>query len=88
MIERDWWLYVLECKGGSLYTGITVDVTRRYAQHCKGIAAAYTRIRPPLRMIGAMRVGTRSDALKLEHAFKQLPAGEKLKRASAMGFRD
>ena len=84
--ERGWWLYVLECKGGSLYTGIAVDVGRRYANHCKGVAAAYTRIRPPLRLLGAAMVGTQSDALKLEHAFKQLPAREKHARACAMGL--
>ena len=83
--EREWWLYVLECEGGSLYTGITVDVARRYVQHCKGVAAAYTRIRPPLRLVGAMRAGTRSSALKLECAFKKLPARDKHARATAMG---
>jgi putative endonuclease len=83
-VEREWWLYVLECEGGSLYTGITVDVARRYAQHCEGVAAAYTRIRPPLRLVGAMRAGTRSSALKLEYAFKKLPAREKHARATAM----
>jgi putative endonuclease len=83
--EREWWLYVLECKGGSLYTGIAVDVARRYAQHCRGVAAAYTRIRPPLRLVGAIRAGTRSSALKLECAFKKLPAREKHARAAAMG---
>jgi putative endonuclease len=85
MIEREWWLYVLECKGGSLYTGITVDVARRYVQHCEGVAAAYTRIRPPLRLIGAMHAGTRSAALKLECAFKKLRACDKHARAAAMG---
>lgn len=83
-VEREWWLYVLECKGGSLYTGITVDVARRYVQHCEGVAAAYTRIRPPLRLVGAMRAGTRSSALKLEYAFKKLSAREKHARATAM----
>ena len=85
MAERVWWLYVLECEGGALYTGITVDVARRLLQHRRGTAAAYTRTRPPLRLVGAVNVGTRSDALKLEYAFKQLPASEKWRRATALG---
>jgi putative endonuclease len=86
MAEREWWLYVLECKGGSLYTGIAVDVARRYERHCRGLAAAYTRMRPPLRLVGAMRAGSRSDALKLEYMFKRLAVAEKRARAAAMGM--
>ena len=86
MEEREWWLYVLECEGGALYTGITVDVARRVMQHRRGTAAPYTRLRPPLRLMGAVMVGTRSDALKLEYAFKQLPASEKRSRATALGI--
>jgi predicted GIY-YIG superfamily endonuclease len=81
-----WWLYVLECIDGSLYTGITVDLERRYAQHCRGKAAAYTRSRPPVRLLGAMAAASRSSALKLEYAFKQLPSREKRLRASMMGI--
>ena len=83
---RTWWLYVLECVDGSLYTGISVDVARRYRQHCRGTAAAYTRSRPPLRLVGAIAVGTRASALKLEYAFKQLAPREKRVRAVAMGL--
>jgi len=86
MAQREWWLYVLECEGGALYTGISVDVARRLAQHWRGTAAAYTRLRRPLRLVGAVEVGTRSEALKLEYAFKQLPADEKWRRATALGI--
>jgi len=85
LTERRWWLYTLEFKGGSLYTGITVDLERRLAQHRRGTAATYTRMRRPLRLVGAAMVGARSCALKLEYAFKQLPADEKWRRATAMG---
>ncbi len=80
-----WWLYVLECEGGSLYTGIAIDVARRFEQHCNGSGASYTRMRPPLRLLGTMQVGTRSAALKLEHAFKKLSTADKRVRALAMG---
>ena len=83
-----WWLYVVECRGGSLYTGIAIDVARRYEQHCSGLGAAYTRMRPPLRLLGTMPVGTRSDALKLEYTFKQLSATEKRARATTMELPD
>jgi len=83
-VATTWSLYVLECEGGSLYTGIATDVARRYDQHCRGTGATYTRIRPPVRLLGSMQVGTRSAALKLEYAFKKLAAGEKLARAMAM----
>lgn len=85
MTERRWWLYTLQCEGGSLYTGITVDLARLLAQHRRGTAATYTRMRRPLRLVGAAIVGTCSCALKLEYAFKQLPADEKWRRATAMG---
>ncbi|MDX2298217.1 MAG: GIY-YIG nuclease family protein, partial [Xanthomonadaceae bacterium] len=40
---RIWFVYLLECRGGRLYTGITVDVARRFAQHVNGKGARYTR---------------------------------------------
>jgi len=46
--ETTWFLYLLECEGESIYTGITTDVQRRYAQHLAGIGAKYTRSRRPL----------------------------------------
>lgn len=84
MAERTWWLYVLECEGGSLYTGIATDVIRRYGQHCSGKAAIYTRLKPPIRIVGAVAIGTRSAALKAEYAFKQLAVREKWTRAAQM----
>jgi len=71
-------LYLLECKGGSFYAGIAVDVHKRFAQHCAGKGAAYTRARPPVRILGHCEFPTRSDALKAEYAVKQLPKGRKL----------
>lgn len=67
-----WHLYLIECIDGSLYAGITTDVARRYAQHCLGKGAKYTRARPPVRLIGSRPCGDRSAALKAEHAIRQL----------------
>ena len=42
-----WWVYMLRCRDGSLYTGVTTDVERRFAQHRAGTGAKYTRSHPP-----------------------------------------
>ena len=79
-------LYLLECKGGSFYAGIAVDVHKRFAQHCAGKGAAYTRARPPVRILGHCEFPTRSDALKAEYAVKQLPKSRKLAFIQSRAF--
>lgn len=73
-----WFVYMLECAGGRLYTGIALDVAARYAQHCRGRGAAFTRINPPLRIVAAMPVPDRSQALKAEAALKKRSRHDKL----------
>ena len=46
-----WYLYMIECEEGSIYTGITVDVTARYSAHVGGKGARYTRSHPPRRLL-------------------------------------
>ena len=75
-----WFLYVIECRGGVLYTGIAKDVDARFAAHLKGTGAKFTRSNPPLRILGRMPMSTRGDALRAEYAFKQLSRAEKLRR--------
>jgi len=75
-----WFLYVLECRGGVLYTGIAKDVDARFAAHCKGTGARFTRANPPLRVLGRMPMATRGEALRAEYAFKQLSRADKLRR--------
>ena len=72
MSERPWFLYLIECKGGSLYTGITVDVARRYAQHVSGKGARYTRSHPPVSLSAVLACKDRSEALRAEIAVKRL----------------
>lgn len=72
-----WFVYVIECRDGSLYTGITVDVARRYDQHVAGKGAKYTRSRPPVRLLASMAFEDRSSALKAEYALKQLSVPQK-----------
>ena len=75
-------VYLIECQDGSIYTGIAVDVAARYAQHCSGKGARYTRSHPPLRLIAVMAHADRSAALRAEYAIKQLPASEKKRLAA------
>jgi putative endonuclease len=72
-----WYLYLIECKGGSIYTGIAVDVAARYAAHACGKGARYTRAFPPLRLLAEVEYPDRSTAAKAEYAMKRLSAEEK-----------
>jgi ribosome-associated protein len=80
----EWHLYLIECRDGSIYTGVSVDVEARYAAHAAGRGARYTRSHPPLRLLGSVAYPDRSSAQKAEHEVKQLsPAA---KRAFAGGL--
>lgn len=72
-----WFLYMIECKGGSIYTGIAIDVAARYAAHVAGKGARYTRAFPPRKLLATFPFPDRSAASKAEYAMKQLSAIEK-----------
>ncbi|WP_243039712.1 GIY-YIG nuclease family protein [Dyella sedimenti] len=77
--EHDsWWLYLIECRDGSYYAGITNDVDARYAAHAAGKGARYTRSHPPMRLLGARAYADRSQASRAEWEIKRLPKGRKL----------
>ena len=76
-MESVWHLYILRCGDGSLYTGITMDVQRRFTAHCAGKGAKYTRGRGPLELVYREVCGSHSDALKREWQVKQLSREEK-----------
>ena len=76
--SRAWHLYLLECVDGSLYTGISTDVERRFREHLAGRGARYTRSHKPLRLLESMSFGSRSEALRAEAALKRLPKDQKL----------
>ena len=77
MGKKSWFLYLIECMDGSIYTGIAVDVDARYAQHASGKGARYTRSHPPRRLLAALEYPDRSAAAKAEYRVKCLSAGEK-----------
>jgi putative endonuclease len=72
-----WYLYLIECEGGSIYTGVTTDVAARYARHASGKGARYTRSHPPVRLLMSMEFADRSSAQKAEYRVKRLSAMEK-----------
>ncbi|HNO77080.1 MAG TPA: GIY-YIG nuclease family protein [Phycisphaerae bacterium] len=76
--DHPWFVYLLRCNDGSLYTGITTDVPRRYKQHQAGTASRYTRSRLPVRIVYQEKVADRSAALKRESAIKAMSRSEKL----------
>lgn len=79
-----WYLYLIECTDGSIYTGITTDVAARYAAHARGTGARYTRSHPPRQLLGVEEHPDRSSASKAEYRIKQFSATEKRLYAAAL----
>jgi predicted GIY-YIG superfamily endonuclease len=71
--REKWFVYLLRCADGSLYTGIAKDVDRRCRQHNAGKASRYTRSRLPIALVYQVVYRSRSAALKREAAVKALP---------------
>jgi len=76
-MELIWYLYILRCCDGTLYTGITTDVEKRLETHRPGKGAKYTRGRGPLELVYRETCGSHSDALKREMAVKRLTRTQK-----------
>ena len=77
MMEKKWFLYILRCGDGTLYTGITTDVEARLEQHRSGKGAKYTRGRGPLEVVYTEVCEDHSAALRRELAVKALSREEK-----------
>lgn len=75
-----WYVYIVECADGSLYTGITTDVDRRLLEHNYSFKSAkYTRSRRPVNLVWFKEVsGGRSGASKEEYRIKRLSRKKKL----------
>jgi putative endonuclease len=74
-----WHLYLVRCRDGSLYTGISTDVMRRLEAHRSGRGARYLRSRAPLELVRKIRVGSHGDALKVELRVKRMSPARKEK---------
>ncbi len=77
-----WTVYLVRCRDGSLYTGITTDIDRRLAAHNAGTASRYTRTRLPVKLAHQEPAGTRSAALRREAAIKRMSRQSKLELVS------
>lgn len=76
-----WYVYILECRDKSLYTGITNDLKRRVEEHNSSkLGAKYTRGRRPVKLMYFVRKKNKSKALQEEFKIKQLSRREKLKK--------
>jgi putative endonuclease len=73
-----WVLYLLECKNGAFYAGITNDLEARFAAHIAGKGARYTRANPPLKILASKLYEDRSSASVAEAQIKKLTKGNKL----------
>ena len=78
-----WYVYVVRCADGSLYTGISTDVPARVAAHNAGRGARYTRSRRPVELLHTETKRSQSTALKREAAIKAWPRARKLTLVSA-----
>ena len=78
MRETGYWVYIVRCADGTLYTGIAADVDKRLALHQSGKGAKYTRGRGPLTVVYREECADKSAALRRELEVKALPREKKL----------
>jgi putative endonuclease len=87
MVTSDWYLYIVRCRDGTLYTGISTDIDRRLAEHQQGGSAGskYLKGRAPLTLLLQKRLGSRRLASKVENRVKKLSKAEKEKMINIPG---
>ena len=73
-----WVLYLLQCKNGHYYAGITNDLGARFSAHLAGKGARYTRANPPVKVIASKPYPDRSSASIAEAQLKNLPRSKKM----------
>ena len=76
-LPHQWFLYLILCADNSLYTGITIDIPRRFEQHTQGKGAKYLRGRGPLKVVFSEMIGPKSTALRLERRVKKFSRKKK-----------
>ena len=73
-----YYVYIIQCRGGTLYTGITTDIQRRFKEHNSGKGGAYTRSKKVERVLYVEQFETRSQAQKREAEIKSWRREKKL----------
>lgn len=77
-LEEVWFVYVLECMGDRLYTGITNNIEKRFQKHASGKGAMFTRLNKPVRVLAWNAYKNKSEAAKIESQLKRVPRSSKL----------
>ena len=78
MVEKSWYVYILECFDETLYTGITNNLEKRMIAHKKGTGSKYVKSRRFKELLHAIKIGNKSEAMKLEYEIKQLQRNDKI----------
>ena len=81
-MPQPWYLYLLECQNGRLYSGITTDLAARFDKHKRGKGGMFTRLNPPRGIVAATVFENRAEASKAEYRMKQLSVAGKLEIAA------
>jgi len=79
-INPMWYLYIIRCSDGSLYTGVTTDVSRRVKEHNQKTGGSYTRVRTPVKLVYQESQPSQSSALQREAQIKRWSRAKKLAR--------
>ncbi len=88
-VDKPYFVYIVRCNDGSLYTGVSHDVERRVADHNSGKQGAkYTRSRRPVQLVFRKKVKNRSSAQQEEWRIKQLSRRDKQKLITAGMMRE
>jgi putative endonuclease len=77
-MSKHWYVYLLECKNGAYYAGITNDIEARFLAHISGKGAKYTRANPPVKILASKVCMNKIEASQLEAQLKKLPRARKL----------
>lgn len=75
--ERPWFVYLLSCRGGRIYTGVTPDLLERMRKHRLGTGAKFTRGHPPESILAAKVFASKASAQSMEFEVKQMSAAAK-----------
>ncbi len=76
-MEKQWYVYMVQCRDGTFYTGITDNISKRMEVHNAGKGAKYTRSRRPVTLVFSEKEQSHSRALQREHEIKQLTRQQK-----------
>jgi putative endonuclease len=82
---KRWYVYMVLCANGAIYTGIARNVAARYAQHAAGTGARYTRANPPHRLLAKFACANQAEASRMEAAIKKLAPADKRKLIGRTG---